>query len=117
VPGEVEEAEMVKLFAFIGEKKNQIYIITIVDRVTSCYLGFRVVWQRFHAALQAMTDEAPKAKRDQRDALGACGTSWVTMKSLRAKPTPTQDLATSQVRQVNHFDKTFWRAAIDGAKK
>jgi len=45
VPSQVKEAEMDELFTFIGEKKNQIYVITIVDRFTRCYLGFKVVWQ------------------------------------------------------------------------
>jgi len=62
-PDEVKEAELDELFTFSGDKKNQIFVITIVDRAARCYLGFKVVWQRTQEVIQEMVDEAPKAKR------------------------------------------------------
>jgi transposase InsO family protein len=44
LPSEVKEAEMDEMFTFIGDKKNRIYIRTIVDRKTRCILGWAVVW-------------------------------------------------------------------------
>jgi len=58
-----------------GQKK-QIYILTIVDRLTRCYLGFQVVWQRSQAATQELVDEAPKAKRYFSDAFDAYERLW-----------------------------------------
>jgi hypothetical protein len=52
VPDQVENAEMDELFTFIGDKKNRIYIITIVDRKTRCILGWIVVWERTQAAIE-----------------------------------------------------------------
>jgi IS1 family transposase len=57
-------------------QKNQIFVITIVDRLTRCYLGFQVVWQRTQAAIQEMVDEAPKAKRYYSDAFDAYDRLW-----------------------------------------
>ncbi len=57
-------------------QKNQIFIITIVDRLTRCYLGCKVVWQRTQAAIQEMVDEAPKAKRYYSDAFDAYDRLW-----------------------------------------
>ena len=57
-------------------QKNQIFVITIVDRLTRCYLGFRVVWQRTQAVIQELVDEAPKAKRYYSDALDAYHRLW-----------------------------------------
>jgi IS1 family transposase len=51
-------------------------VITIVDRVTRCYLGFQVVWQRTQAAIQELVDEAPKAKRYYSDAYDAYDRLW-----------------------------------------
>lgn len=51
-------------------------MITIVDRVTRCFLGFQVVWQRTQAAIQEMVDEAPKAKRYYSDAFDAYDRLW-----------------------------------------
>jgi len=57
-------------------QKNQIFIITIVDRLTRCYLGFKVVWQRTQDLIQEMVDEAPKAKRYYSDAFDAYDRLW-----------------------------------------
>ena len=57
-------------------EKNQIYIITIVDRLTRCYLGYKVVWQRTQAVIQDLVDEAPKAKRYYSDAFDAYDRLW-----------------------------------------
>lgn len=59
VPTEVKEAEMDELFTFIGEKK-QIYVITIVDRGSRCYLAVQIVWQRTQAAIQEMVIRLPR---------------------------------------------------------
>lgn len=58
-----------------GQKK-QIFVITIVDRFTRCYLGFRVVWERTQAAIQEIVDEAPKAKHYFSDAFDAYERLW-----------------------------------------
>lgn len=39
ITNEVEEAEMDKIFTFIGDEKKTIYILTFVDRKTRCILG------------------------------------------------------------------------------
>jgi insertion element IS1 protein InsB len=57
-------------------EKNQIYVITIVDRLTRCYLGFQVVWQRTQEAIQELVDEAPKAKHYHSDAFEAYDHLW-----------------------------------------
>jgi insertion element IS1 protein InsB len=57
-------------------QKNQIFVITIVDRLTRCYLGFRVVWERTQATIQEIVDEAPKAKRYFSDAFDAYERLW-----------------------------------------
>jgi transposase-like protein len=46
VPEQAKTAELDELFTFIGEKKNRIYIVTIVDRDTRCILGWKVLWDR-----------------------------------------------------------------------
>ncbi len=58
-----------------GEKK-EIFVITFVDRLTRCYLGFRVVWNRTQEAIQELVDEAPKAKRYYSDAFEAYDHLW-----------------------------------------
>jgi transposase InsO family protein len=75
VAGEVKELKMDELFTFIGEKKT-IYIFTIVDRTTRCYLGFKVVWGRTQPAAQEMVDEASKARRCYSDAFDAYERLW-----------------------------------------
>ena len=57
-------------------EKNQIFVITIVDRLTRCYLGFRLVWQRTQEVIQEMVDEAPKAKRYYSDAFETYDRLW-----------------------------------------
>jgi IS1 family transposase len=76
VPGEVENAEMDELFTFIGDKKNRIYIITIVDRKTRCILCWVVVWERTQEAIQLMIDDAPKSKWYFSDGFRAYGCLW-----------------------------------------
>ncbi len=58
------------------EQKNQIFIITLVDRLTRCYLGFRVIWQRTQMVIQEMVDEAPKARRYYSDAFDLYDRLW-----------------------------------------
>jgi transposase InsO family protein len=43
-------------------RKNRLYLMTLVDRHTSCILAWRVAAEREEALLQAMVDEAPQAK-------------------------------------------------------
>jgi len=57
-------------------QKNPIFVITIVDRLTRCFLGFRVVWQRTQEVIQELVDEAPKAKRYYSDAFDAYDRLW-----------------------------------------
>jgi len=57
-------------------EKNQIYVLTIVDRATRCYLGLRVVWQRTQQAIQELVDQAPIAKRYYSDAFDAYDRLW-----------------------------------------
>ena len=57
-------------------EKNQIFVITIVDRLTRCYLGFRLVWQRTQDVIQELVDEAPKAKRYYSDAFETYDRLW-----------------------------------------
>ncbi|GEM_PF-5694966 len=40
----------------LGEKQ-QIFVLTLVDRLTRPLLGFRVVWQRSQEVIQEMVDE------------------------------------------------------------
>jgi IS1 family transposase len=74
-PIEVKDAEMDELFTFIGEKK-QIYIITIVDRVTRCFLGYKVVGECTQQFIQDVVDEAIKAKQYHSDAFDAYDRLW-----------------------------------------
>jgi len=43
-------------------------VITIIDHLTRCYLGLKVVWQQTQEVIQDMVDEAPNAKRYYSDA-------------------------------------------------
>lgn len=65
-----------RIIQLYRREKNQIFVITIVDRLTRCYLGFRVVWQRTQEAIQELVDEAPKAKRYYSDAFDAYERLW-----------------------------------------
>ena len=58
-----------------GEKKR-IYILTLVDRATRCYLGFQVVWERTREALQELVDQAPKARHYFSDAFDLYDRLW-----------------------------------------
>lgn len=58
-----------------GEKKR-IYILTIVDRTTRCFLGYKIVWERTQAAIQDLVDEAVKAKHYFSDAFDAYERLW-----------------------------------------
>ena len=50
--------------------------MTIVDRQTRCYLGWKVVWERTQPAIQEMVDDAPKAKQYFSDAFDAYDRLW-----------------------------------------
>ena len=49
------------MHTFIGQK-NEIYILTLVDRQTRCILAWSVVWVRTQVAIQQIVDLAPKAQ-------------------------------------------------------
>lgn len=61
LPAKVKKAEMDELYTYIGKKKNDIYILTIVDRDTRCVLSWDVVAERTSEALQACLERAPQA--------------------------------------------------------
>ena len=61
---------------FYWEEKNRIYLLTLVDRETRCFLGWKIVWHRTQQAIQAIVDEAPKAKRYRSDAYEAYQRLW-----------------------------------------
>lgn len=42
-------------------QKNSVYVMTLVDRTTSCILAWAVDWERNAATLQQMVDDAPQA--------------------------------------------------------
>ena len=48
----------------------------MVDRQTSCFLGWKVVWERTQQAIQDMVDSAPKAKQYFSDAFDAYYRLW-----------------------------------------
>ena len=61
---------------FHRREKKPVYIITIVDRATRCFLSYKVVWERTQVAIQDMVDEAVKAKRYHSDAFDAYDRLW-----------------------------------------
>ncbi len=69
-PEEVQAAEMDELFTFYGNKKR-IFILTVVERRTHCFLGWQVVWARRQHAIQDLVDAAPKAHWYYSDTLDA----------------------------------------------
>jgi IS1 family transposase len=50
------------------EQKNEAYIVTNVDRVTRCIVGWDVVFERDYLTMQAMLDRSPQAKQYYSDA-------------------------------------------------
>lgn len=62
--------------SLLSATKNRIYILTLVDRHTRCYLGWKVVWERTKQVIQAMVDDAPKAKCYCSDAFDAYDRLW-----------------------------------------
>ena len=51
-----------------GQEKNEIYLLTIVDRDTHCVLSWDVVLERTSEALQACLERAPQAQQYFSDA-------------------------------------------------
>jgi len=45
------------------QEKNEIYVLTIVDRDTRCVLSWDVVLERTSEVLQACLEGAPQAER------------------------------------------------------
>ena len=56
--------------------KNRIYLITLVDRETRCFLGWQVAWERSQGLVQAIVDHAPKAKWYFSDAFDVYASLW-----------------------------------------
>lgn len=50
--------------------------MTIVDRSTRCILGWKLVWERTKENIQALVDEAPKAKFYFSDGFEASSLLW-----------------------------------------
>ncbi len=46
----------------LSSEKNEVYIMTLVDRRTSCIVGWAVAPSRTEAILQALLDAAPQAR-------------------------------------------------------
>jgi insertion element IS1 protein InsB len=68
MPEKPRTAELEELYSFV-EQKNEIYILTVVDRDTHCVLSWDVVLTRSAEALQACLERAPQAKQYHSDAL------------------------------------------------
>ena len=67
-PDEVDIAEMDEWFTFVGNKTQRVYLVTLVDRKTRCFLGWDVVKERTTEALQAVLDAGPRAFQYNTDA-------------------------------------------------
>ena len=50
--------------------------MTLVDRETRCFLGFKVVWHRTQQAFQHLVDFAPKASQYYSDAYDSYSRLW-----------------------------------------
>jgi hypothetical protein len=55
-------------------RKNAAYIMTLVDRHTSCILAWQVGFERTEVLLQALVDEAPQARFYSSDLFATCRT-------------------------------------------
>lgn len=44
-----------------ADEKKELYVVTLLDRVTHCYVGWAVLEHRTEAGLQALVDAAPQA--------------------------------------------------------
>lgn len=56
--------------------KKRIYLITLVDRETRCFLGWKVAWERSKELIQAIIDHAPKATWYDSDAFDVYASLW-----------------------------------------
>lgn len=68
LPDKVKKAELDELYPFGGQKKNEVDVLSIVDRDTRCVLSWDGVAERTSEALQACLERAPQAKPYYRDA-------------------------------------------------
>ena len=50
--------------------------MTLVDRETRCFLGFKIVWARTKEAFQQLVDFAPKANQYFSDAYDSYSQLW-----------------------------------------
>ena len=76
LPEKVKKAELDGLYTFVGKKKNEIYLLTIVDQDTRCVLSRDVVLERTSEALQACLERTPQAKQYYSDAFPAYDTLY-----------------------------------------
>jgi hypothetical protein len=83
VAKEVKSAEMDELFTFIGYKKKHIYLITIVDHQTHCFLGWKLAWEHTEALMKEIVDEAIKAKWYYSDAFQSMASFGITMAAMK----------------------------------
>ena len=58
-PRKPKVAELDELYIFLKQKKNKIYVLTVVDRTTHCLLSWDAVSERSTANLQACLERAP----------------------------------------------------------
>lgn len=83
----VKSAEFDKISTYIGDKKR-IYLITLVDRETRCFLGWKAAWERSQELVQAIVDYAPKAEWYYSDAFNVYASilyHWVRYAFLEGK--------------------------------
>lgn len=60
--------ELDELYAFVGKKKNEIHVLTVIDRDTHCVVSWDVVLERTSEALQACLEHAPQTRQYYSDA-------------------------------------------------
>lgn len=71
MPSKPKVAELDELYTFVKQKKNKIYVLTVVDRATHCLLSWDAVSKRSTENLQACLERAPQARQYYSDAFPA----------------------------------------------
>ncbi len=71
VPKRPKVAELDELFTYVGQKKNEIYVLTVVDRETHCVLSWDAIYERTSERLQACLERGPQARQYFIDAFPA----------------------------------------------
>jgi len=62
--------ELNELYAFVGQK-NEVYVVTAVDRATRCIVGHSIVPQRSFEVFQDVIDQGPRAEHYFSEGLAA----------------------------------------------